>query len=197
MQFKPIVLESEIIAATSQFKVERRRLRFASGFEHTFERLLDDDLCSVVIVPMLSADRFVLIKEFAAGVNDYVFSLPMGTVRPGEDLLAAAERELREEIGYGARELTHLRKLTLVPSHLQHTVDVVVARALFPASEEGDEPEHIECHTYSLDEIFELATQKEFREARTIAALYMARDWLARGAPEDGARDASGIDISE
>ncbi|MEO0997025.1 MAG: ADP compounds hydrolase NudE [Pseudomonadota bacterium] len=182
MKLKPIVVESEIAASTSQFKVERRRLRFSTGFEHTFERLLDGDLRSVVVVPMLSDDRFILINEYAAGVNDYVFSLPMGTVKPGEDLLVAADRELREEIGYGARELTHLRKLTLVPSHLQHTVDVVVARDLFPASAEGDEPEHIDCHTHSLTDIFELATQKEFREARTIAALYLARDWLtARG----------------
>ena len=179
MQLKPIVLASDIIAATSQFRVEQRRLRFSSGFEHTFERLLDDGLRSVVIVPMLSADRFVLISEYAAGVNDYVFSLPMGTVMPGEDLLQAADRELREEIGYGARDLHHLRTLTLVPSHLQHTVDVVIARELFPASEKGDEPEHIVSHTHSLTELFELATKKEFREARTIAALYLARDWLA------------------
>ena len=61
----------------------------------------------------------------------------------------------------------------------QHTVDVVIARDLFPASEQGDEPEHIVSHTYSLEELFELATKKEFREARTIAALYLARDWLA------------------
>ena len=69
--------------------------------------------------------------------------------------------------------------MTLVPNHMQHTIDIVVARDLETCKEEGDEPEEIELHTFSLSKIFELAIEKEFREARTIAALYLARDWLA------------------
>jgi ADP-ribose diphosphatase len=174
-----------MVAQSRFFHVQERRLRFRSGEELTVERLLDGGHRSVVVVPMLDDDRFILIREYAAGVHSFVLSLPMGGVDGSETVEAAAKRELEEEIGYTAREVTYLQTLSLVPSHLQHTICVCIARGLSPADAKGDEFEPIVSHSYSMKRLLELTTGDEFTEARSIAAVYMARDWLLQNFPDE------------
>ena len=44
-------------------------------------------------------DRLVLIRQFRYPVNDYVYEFPTGLVDPGESLLTAGIREMKEETG--------------------------------------------------------------------------------------------------
>lgn len=44
-------------------------------------------------------DRLVLIRQYRYPLGDYVYEFPAGLVEPGEDLMAAAARELYEETG--------------------------------------------------------------------------------------------------
>ncbi len=181
MKQKPVVVEEEMVAHSRFFHVQERLLRFRSGEELRVERLLDGGHRSVVVVAMLDEERFILIREYAPGVHGFVLGLPMGGVGEGESIEEAARRELAEEIGYTAEKVTFLQTLSLVPSHLQHTICVCVATGLSPAEADGDELEPIESHSYSMQRLFDLVTGDEFTEARSIAAVYMTRDWLLRG----------------
>lgn len=181
MRQKPVVVEERMAAQSRFFHVQERLLRFRGGEELRVERLLDGGHRAVVVVAMLDADRFILIEEYAAGVHGFVLSLPMGGVGPHESIEEAARRELVEEVGYHAGQVTHLQTLSLVPSHLQHTICVCVAMDLRPAEAEGDEPEPIVSHTYSMSRLLELTLGGVFTEARSIAAVYMVRDWLRQG----------------
>ena len=44
-------------------------------------------------------DRLVLIRQFRYPINDYVYEFPAGLVDPGESLLTAGIREMKEETG--------------------------------------------------------------------------------------------------
>lgn len=44
-------------------------------------------------------DKVVLIRQYRYPLGDYVYEFPAGLVEPGEDLLAAGQRELYEETG--------------------------------------------------------------------------------------------------
>ena len=180
MRQKPVVIEEHMVTNSRFFYVQERLLRFRSGEELRIERLLDGGHRSVVVVAMLDEDRFILIREYAAGTHSFVLSLPMGGIDEGESVEDAARRELAEEVGYTASHVEYLQTLSLVPSHLQHTIEVCVATGLRPADAEGDEFEPIVSHCYSMKNLFELTTGDEFTEARTIAAVYLAREWLSR-----------------
>ncbi len=172
----PEILKTEVCAQSRLFTVETVDLRFSNGVEAQWERLKGSSRGAVLIVPMVDEDTFLLIREFAAGVERYELALPKGKIDPGESILEAANREMMEEVGHGANELTHLDSLTIAPGYLSHTTHIVVGRDLYEKQLPGDEPEEIEVVPWRLSELDRLLRHEEMTEARTIAALFMVRE---------------------
>lgn len=185
MRQKPTVLSREIVASSRLFRVEQVELRFSNGVERTYERLVGrgNGYGAVMIVAMVDADHAVLVEEYCGGTDEYELSLPKGLIEPGEDVLAAANRELQEEAGYGARQLEHLTELSLSPGYMSQKIQVVLATDLYESHLEGDEPEPMGVDRINLRELASLAQHPQFTEGRALAALYLARDLLIeRGA---------------
>ncbi|TAM47025.1 MAG: ADP compounds hydrolase NudE [Gammaproteobacteria bacterium] len=178
MTRKPVITRTETLARTRLFRVESVGLRFSNGTEVEFERLRSPSRGAVLVVLMLDADTVLLIREYAAGVERYELALPKGRIEDGEAVVEAANREIMEEVGYGARRLTPLKIMTLAPGAFDHATHVVLAEELYPARLEGDEPEALEVVPWRLDALAELLEHEECTEARSIAALFMARDLL-------------------
>jgi len=81
-------------------------------------------------------------------------------------------------VGYGARQLVVLKRVYLSPAYMEHGITIVLARDLYPERLEGDEPEPIEVVPYPLAQLLALIAREDFCEGRSIAALFMAREWL-------------------
>ena len=175
----PEILMREEVEQSRLFRVEQAKLRFSNGVERTYEYLKSGKLGAVIIVPMLDDDTVLLVEEFGIGMDRYEWVLPKGKVDPGETLTEAANRELKEEAGYGARELTLLKCMSQSPNYMQHRTQIVLARGLYPEKLEGDEPEPMAVKAFPIADIASIAALDNVTEARTIAALYLARDWLA------------------
>jgi ADP-ribose diphosphatase len=185
MRQKPTVLAREIVASSRLFRVEEVQLRFSNGVERTYERLVGkgSGYGAVMIVAMVDAEHALLVEEYCGGTDDYQVSLPKGLVEPGEDVLAAANRELKEEAGFGAHQLELLTELSLSPGYMSQKIQVVLAGDLYPESLPGDEPEPMRVERVSLRELAALVDNPQFSEGRALAALYLARDILIqRGA---------------
>jgi ADP-ribose diphosphatase len=161
--------------------MERLDLEFSNGERRRYERLHGRGHGAVVVVPMLDDDTVLLVREYAAGVHRYELGLVRGRIDEGESPEQAADRELQEEAGYGARSLHVLRSLSLAPSYMSHQTHLVIARELYPQRLPGDEPEELEVIPWKLDALHELVLREEFSEGRAIAALFIAREWLQHG----------------
>jgi ADP-ribose pyrophosphatase len=60
---------------------------------------------TVAVLALTADDQVVLARQFRPGPARVLLDLPGGIVDPGEDIGAAAARELREETGYSAASL--------------------------------------------------------------------------------------------
>jgi len=160
------------------FKVERLDLEFSNGQKRTYERLRSKGLGAIIVVPMRDDDTVLLVSEYAAGLHHYELGLVKGRMEAGESVLEGAQRELKEEIGYGAHKLVELTALSLAPGYMTHVTHVVLARDLYPEKLEGDEPEELEIIPWPLADLHRLVQRPDCTEGRSIAALYIARDHL-------------------
>ena len=176
----PIIRSKTVIAETHQFRIEALELEFDSGQCRRYERLArNGSFGAVLVVPMLDTETVLLVREYAAGLQRYELGLPKGKIDAGENNLSAANRELKEEAGYGAKHLKHLHTVSLAPAYLEHTIDIILAEDLYPEKLAGDEPEELEVVPWNIRDIPKLLTSGECTEARSIAALYLTADYLS------------------
>ena len=176
---KPPTILAKRAANTSRFlRVEEVDLAFANGAHRTFERLAASGRGAVYIVAVQPPDTVLLVREYGVGLDRYELGLPKGRIERGETALAAANRELQEEAGFGARRLTILKSLALLPAYMTHRADVVLAEDLYPQRLPGDEPEPLEVVPWKLAELGALVARDDVSEGRSIAALFIAREFL-------------------
>lgn len=180
MPVKPEILKVTNTANSRLFKVEEIELRFSNGVERTYERLANRGRGAVMIIPVTEDNEVLLIREYAVGLEDYTLTLPKGLIDPGEDEHQAADRELKEEAGFGSHKLDTLKVMTSAPNYMGHKITAVVARELYPCRLQGDEPEEMEVVKWPLEQLDQLLLDEDFTEARAIAALYMTRSFLQK-----------------
>jgi ADP-ribose diphosphatase len=70
--------------------------------------------------------------------------------------------------------------MTQAPGYQSNFTHIVLAQDLYEASAEGDEPEPLEVVEYKLSELESLVYNEDLTEARSIAALYMAKEIIRK-----------------
>lgn len=177
----PKIHGTRLLNTGGLFPVEELDLEFSNGARRTYERVKGSGRGAVIVVPLIDADTVLLIREYAAGLHAYDLGLPKGRLERGEDVIDGANRELKEEVGYGARRLEIIAKLSLAPTYMAHMTHVVLARELYPERLPGDEPEELEVVPWKLDDLSSLIRRADVTEGRSIAALFMARELIRNG----------------
>lgn len=178
MREKPICKQRTVIAKSRLFTVEEMHLQFSNGATRVYERIKSHGHGAVLIVALTPGESLILVREYAAGIDSYELAFPKGIIDAGETALEAANRELQEEAGFAAKELHWLRTLSLAPGYFGARLEVVVAQGLYPSSLAGDEPEPPEVVEWPLSAAEELLERPDFTEARSIAALFLVKEWL-------------------
>lgn len=176
---KPVLLNIETVACSRLFNIERVDLEFSNGVRRIYERMRPTTREAVMIVPIID-QHLILIREYAVATESYELSFPKGLIDAGETVLEAANRELKEEAGFGASDLVFLKKLSMAPSYFSSKMNIVVAKNLYPESLPGDEPEPLPQIRWPLNHSLDLLAEADFNEARNISALFLTREWLKK-----------------
>ena len=177
----PKILKVSTTAKSRLFEIESVHLKFSNGANVIYERLaVESSTDAVVIIPMLDDQNLILVKEYAVGIEKYQFALPTGLIEKNEEIHDAANREMMEEIGYGADEMRTLHTLYLAPSFTGFKAHVVLATKLYEKKLEADEPEPLEKIIWPLKQLNEILNTQEVSDSYSLAALYLVRDYIEK-----------------
>lgn len=134
---------------------------------------------AVAIVPVTDDQKVIMVKQFRYPVGGAVLEIPAGKIDPGEiDTLNAAVRELKEETGYTGENFLYLGKINPSVAYTEEVIHLYAATGLTPGETEFDDDEAIEIEAYDFAEIYKMAADGSLIDAKTIAAIFMAKEQL-------------------
>jgi ADP-ribose diphosphatase len=174
----PLISKREQIAKSKLFAIEQIDLTFSNGVKRVYERMEGSGRGSVMIVPFIDDETILLVKEYCAGTHSYELGFPKGLIDPGEQGVDAAGRELKEEVGFGAEKLELLHTVAMAPAFFSGSMEIFIAKTLYPEKQDGDEPEPLDVIHWKLTDYRALIAHPDFNEARSLAALMLTIDKL-------------------
>jgi ADP-ribose pyrophosphatase len=166
----------EVLLRGKRFRVERRRVPTRDGGYEEKEVMVHPG--SVILLPLLSDTRLLIIRNYRFSVGKSLWELPAGTLEPGEPPELCASRELEEETGHRAGRIEPLFAFYPAPGVSDERMHAFVARDLVRTQQQLDATEVIEVHERSVDDVLRMIRAREIEDAKTIATLLF---WYAHG----------------
>ena len=175
---KAQVKSNQVIYKGKIISVEVADVRLPHGAETRMEVVRHPGSC--VIVPMPDPEHIILVRQYRYPVARFLWELPAGSLKAGEDPRAGAIRECEEEIGLVPTVVEHLGKFFASPGYLDEFMVLFRMSGLQkprpgdPVAQQ-DEDEHIEARTFSLDEARAMIRSGEIADLKTAMAITMLR----------------------
>jgi ADP-ribose pyrophosphatase len=131
------------------------------------------------VVALDAAGRVCLLRQYRHAAGGWLWELPAGKLDNREAPLLCAQRELEEEAGRRAADWQSLGKIVSSPGVFTEVIHLYLARALTAVPIRPEEHEVIEVHWLPWAEALRMAQAGEIEDAKTLAGLLRAQQWVA------------------
>jgi len=165
-------LGSDRVQRCSVFDLDRVRFEPPDGPARDFWVVEAPDWINVI--PLTDDGRVVMVRQYRFGIEGFTLEIPGGMCDGTEPPLDAARRELREETGYEAREITPLGWVhpnPAVQTNRCHSYLAFGARPAGPLSPDDDEA--FEVSTVLLEDVPRFIRDGTITHALVIAAFHL------------------------
>lgn len=167
------VISSEYLARKPWFTVRHESLELPDG-----RRVPDYYVFEypdwINVVALTRDGRFVMIDQYRHALGDTRYEIPAGVSEPSDaSMLAAAQRELAEETGYGGGEWRQLMVTAPNPATQNNLTYSFLATGVEPLGPQHLDPtEDLRVHLMTRREVLELLRGNEIRQALMAAPLW-------------------------
>lgn len=155
-----------------------QRATFTDPDGTPFERDIVRHPGAVAVVAVTDDDAVVLVRQYRPAVDRWLLEVPAGTCDvEGEPPEVTAGRELAEEVGLEASELTLLTRTAITPGFCDEIAHVYLATGLrrVPTDRQGAEERFMEVAEIPLDEFDTMVDDGSIVDASTILGVGLAR----------------------
>ena len=126
---------------------------------------------AVVMIPLLDEKTVILERQYRYPLQRHFLELPAGKMEPGEEPLATARRELKEECGYEAASWSHLATLHPCIGYSDERIELFVARELRGVGGQLDDGEFLEVVPMTVADALARVASGEITDVKTVAGL--------------------------
>jgi ADP-ribose pyrophosphatase len=132
------------------------------------------------VVPVTEGGGVVLVHQWRQPVGSFTLELPGGGLERGEDPRQTVARELLEETGYRAEDLSHLASVHTSPGRSTEVCHLFRCKALRTLSEPRPEPaEFVSALELPLPQAVEKIFAGEITATTTVLGLLMVSGQIA------------------
>jgi ADP-ribose diphosphatase len=135
------------------------------------EREIVEHPGAVAIVAVDDEGWVTLVRQLREAARKELVELPAGTREEGEDPLATAKRELREECGLTGGEWRELAGFWTTPGFCREYMHLYVAEGVIAGESDPDDDEDVELVRWRVEELE--SRLGEIEDAKTLAGLLL------------------------
>jgi ADP-ribose pyrophosphatase len=172
------IIKSETLIQGRTFKLRRDHLKTPDGRETKFEIIEHGG--SVVIIPIDADGNMLFVRQYRHAAGSDLLELPAGTRDGDEPYEDCAAREIREETGMEAGKLEKVGEFYLAPGYSTEFMGVFLATELKHNPLDADDDEFLSVEKMSVKEAFAMAERGDMPDAKSLAALLLARSHLEK-----------------
>jgi ADP-ribose pyrophosphatase len=172
------LIKSEILMQGRAFRIRRDTLKTPDQRETKFEII--DHGGSVILIPVDENGEVLFVRQYRHAAGKDLLELPAGTRDGAEPYEECAAREIREETGMQAGRLEKVGEFYLAPGYSTEFMVVYLATDLSPNPLEADEDEFLVVEKMPVKQALQLAEQGNMPDAKSLAALFLAKPWLEK-----------------
>lgn len=177
-RFAEVFLDGEAVYSGVLLHVRRDRVRLPNGKQAVREYIRHPG--AAVIVPLFDDERVLLERQFRYPHGRVMIELPAGKLDPGEPHLATAQRELREETGYVARDWARLGVIHPSVAYTDEAIEIYLARGLEQRGAQLDDDEFLETFALPFGEALEWVRTGRISDAKSVAGLLWVGTFLLK-----------------
>ncbi|HBG7285915.1 NUDIX hydrolase [Clostridioides difficile] len=131
---------------------------------------------AVGIVAITDDNKVVLVKQFRKPIEKPIFEIPAGKLEKNESPKECAERELKEETGYSARNIKLIHKFFTSAGFSNEIMFVYLATGLTPGENNLDADEFLDVYEIELEEAYNMVLKNDVEDAKTSIGLLLVKD---------------------
>jgi len=140
----------------------------------------------VAVVAVTDAGEVFTVRQYRYPFGEVTREIPAGKLEPGEDPLACALRELREETGYVCGRMEPLGVIYASPGVYTEKLHLYLALDLTFVGQKLDDGEFLHVESTPLQELVSQAASNEIKDAKTIIGIMLAQGRIGRPQREGG-----------
>jgi ADP-ribose pyrophosphatase len=175
---KARILKSKIIYEGKAFGVRRDELIEPTGVRTTREVVTHPG--SVVVLPVLSDGRIVMVRQYRHATRQYLWELVAGRLEHGENPKNGAQRELIEETGYRAKKFSVFLDVFPTPGFLEERMYILLAEGVSAGEARPEEDEKIVVAAYTRAQLEQMMRKGKLKDAKSIAGLLFYFSFLVK-----------------
>ena len=131
---------------------------------------------AVGIVAITDDNKVVLVKQFRKPIEKPIFEIPAGKLEKNESPKECAERELKEETGYSAKNIKLIHKFFTSAGFSNEILFVYLATGLTPGENNLDADEFLDVYEIELEEAYNMVLKNDVEDAKTSIGLLLVKD---------------------
>jgi ADP-ribose pyrophosphatase len=169
-----VKIDSTVVYDGAFLKVSSDTVRLPNGASAAREYIHHPG--AVVILPVFDDGSVLLERQFRYPLNRVFIEFPAGKIDPGEDPLLCAQRELKEETGYTARDWQFVCTIHNAIAYANEHLDIYLARGLTEGPAKLDDEEFLDVYKAPLSELLDGVRSGAVTDVKTVIGAF----WLEK-----------------
>ena len=178
----PGKIRSERVYTGRIINLDRDTVRFPDGSIGQLEMIRHPGASA--IVPFVSEPtgddpQILIIRQYRYAAEEFLYEIPAGRLDSGEEPLACAKRELREETGCTARSIEFLFTMFTTPGFTDERIHVFMATGLERGETAHESDEFMTVETVTLSTALRFIQEGRIKDGKTALAILFAAGFRA------------------